>query len=157
MVVGRVVFDAKNHLVEGMCLAVAIEADSGTVALASKSIPGSLFILEARSLGRTEDKTIKTIKIPPVNNIRKIIGNQVVEVRMHSNMKVVDLINISIIVTLTGFADFIAPIRAKDQATVARVVIIFFSLYKASILDIEESRKIFKCLTKWMVSIFFSF
>lgn len=110
------------------------------------------FILEVFSLGWKEDKIMNTIKIPPVNKSIRIIGIQVFPDILHIDTNMAIAVNMIVILNLTGFLE-------KNNIILKRTInsIIFLSLIKISILDIEDLGKIdyFFSYLFFLFSIFF--
>lgn len=89
-----------------------------------------IFILKAFSFGKIEDKIINIIKIPPVNRIKKIKGNQTFPVFNFISKNIVELEIKIVKLIFIGFFEFIIIIRVLIKVRIIISLIIFLSLKK---------------------------
>ena len=88
------------------------------------------FILCAFSLGRIDDKIINIMRIPPVNRMKKIRGNQVDPVSIFKWTNMIDVVTNTINLAFIGFFEFSSAIAAIKIPKVSVSLIIFLSLKK---------------------------
>lgn len=141
MALWKVELDVMNHL------AWAITGAAGIFILnklRAKIIKVSCLVFlnfRAFSFGIIDDRIINIIRIPPVNNSKKIIGNHALAILVNIIKNLIMLKTTKLIVSFTGF---IVADRHISMAIHNNIeVIILFSLIKVSVLGIEDYRGIF--------------
>ena len=87
------------------------------------------------------DKIINMIRMPPINSKKKIKGNHTSPLFVYINIKIAPLVAISVILILIGFL-LNMPEKNIRILIIKINVFIFLSLFKTSILDIENLGKI---------------
>lgn len=132
--------DEINHLVLCTICMIVLLLDNHVIATIIIIVKFRFFIFILFSLGRIDDKIINIIRIPPVNSKKKIIGNQALDVLMNVIKNVNVLKIIKQIVIFTGF-NVEDTIKIADAHNTVMIVIILFSLFKVSVLGIEELRE----------------